>query len=256
MSRKSQRNRNRSYSLRTLRKIYSDGWDLREHLQRRARQAILGENAGQGKLCLNEYNMEIQNSERRKPECALFESQRELESQRRQFLKANQWTDQAQRDRIHPCSELEMKDHLFQECYARSCREIIENTMQSTGKYWKNNEEWKNFLRSMIRNHEQWVHSSTILIYWAVMTYLLSSSSSYYFEFKSLAVKLECREIRERIWVFLETFVIVNMPNEILMNYTMIQEIWRYHWRFWEQKELRNVGAKNHCNQYLYLAFQ
>ena len=68
--------------------------------------------------------MEIQNSERRNSEKALIESQRELESQRRQFLEANQWVDQAQRERIHLCGELEMKDHLHQESYARRCREI------------------------------------------------------------------------------------------------------------------------------------
>ena len=70
--------------------------------------------------------MEIQNSERRNSEYALFESQRELESQRRQLLKANQWADQAQREGTHLCSELEMKDHLHQESYGRSCREIEE----------------------------------------------------------------------------------------------------------------------------------
>ena len=48
----------------------------------------------------------------------------------------------------------------------------------------KNNEDWKNFLRCTIRNHEQWVYSSTILTYWAVMTYLRSSSSSYCLEFE------------------------------------------------------------------------
>ena len=70
--------------------------------------------------------MEIQNWERRNSEYALIESQRELESPRRQLLKANQWADQAQRERIHLCSELEMKNHLHQECYARSCQEIEE----------------------------------------------------------------------------------------------------------------------------------
>ena len=73
-----------------------------------------------------EYNMEIQNLERRNSEYALFESQRELKSQRRQFLEANQWADQAQRERIHWCSRLEMKDHLHQESCAGSCREIEE----------------------------------------------------------------------------------------------------------------------------------
>ena len=56
----------------------------------------------------------------------LIESQRVLESQRRQLLEANQWADQAQRERIHLCSELEMKNRLHQECYARSCQEIEE----------------------------------------------------------------------------------------------------------------------------------
>ena len=49
---------------------------------------------------------------------------------------------------------------------------------------------------------------------------------------ESLAAKLECREIhereRERIRVFLETFLIVNMLDEILKNYTKIQEIWQH----------------------------
>ena len=70
--------------------------------------------------------MEIQNLERRNSEYALFESQRELESQRQQSLKANQWADQAQRQRIHLYSELEVKNRLHQECYARSCQEIEE----------------------------------------------------------------------------------------------------------------------------------
>ena len=50
-------------------------------------------------------------------------------------------------------------------------------------KLLKNNVAWNNFLRSMIRNQEQWVCSSTILTYRAVMTIPRSSSSSYYLEF-------------------------------------------------------------------------
>ena len=73
---------------------------------------------------------------------------------------------------------------------------------------------------------------------------------------ESLAAILECCEIHKKIWVFLETFLIVNMLDDILMNYTMIQTIWRHYRRFWEQKELRKLRAKNHCNQYLYLAFR
>ena len=123
MSRNSRRNGTGSHSLQTHREFYSDERDLREHLERRAQQAILGENSVQRKLHLNEYNMEIQKLERRNSENALIESRRELESQRVQLLEANQWADQAQRERMHLCSELEMKNHLHQECYARSCQE-------------------------------------------------------------------------------------------------------------------------------------
>ena len=77
VSRKRRRNNIRSHSFR----------DLREHLERRARQA--GENSAQI-LYLNEYQMEIQNLKRRNSECALIESQREPESQRRQLQETNQ----------------------------------------------------------------------------------------------------------------------------------------------------------------------
>ena len=116
----------RSHSLQTHRKLYSDERDLREHLERRAQQTVLGENSAQRKFYLTEYDVENQNLERRNSEYALLQSQRELESQRRQLLEANQWADHAQRERTHLCSELEMKNRLHQECYARSCQEIEE----------------------------------------------------------------------------------------------------------------------------------
>ena len=112
VSRKSRRNSTRSHSLQTQREFFSDERDLREHLERRAQKAILGENSVQRKLYSTEYDMEIQNLERRNSEYALFESQRELESQRLQLLQDIHWTDQAQRERIHLCSELKMKNRL------------------------------------------------------------------------------------------------------------------------------------------------
>ena len=147
----------------------------------------------------------------------------------------------------------------------------IEKTLLSRGKYWKTAKIGR-FLRSLIRNHAQRVdweikyedyqnywyilktqESSTILTHRAVMTvltFLIKLSLLRVQE--SLAAILECCEIHERRWGFLET----NMLDEILMNYTMIQEICRQHQRFWEQKELRKVEAKNHCNRYLYFAFR
>ena len=70
--------------------------------------------------------MEIQNLKRINSEYALIESRRELETDRRQLLVANRWADKAQRERIHLWSRLVMKDHLHDESYVRSCREIEE----------------------------------------------------------------------------------------------------------------------------------
>ena len=126
MSRRSRRNSTRSHFHQTQREIYSGERDLREHLERRTQQAIDGENSVRRKLYSTEYNMEIQKLDRRNSEYASFESQRELGSQKQQFLMVNQWSDQAQRERIHLCSDLEMKIRNHRECYARSCQEIEE----------------------------------------------------------------------------------------------------------------------------------
>ena len=118
--------------------------------------------------------------------------------------------------RLHLCSEVEMKDHFHQECYARSCREIEELKRCCC------QEDWENFRCNMIRDHEQWVYweiryedykndtnsesiersstkitrTRTIGIYWRLKNllwswfteqlwlYLRSSWSSHYFEFK------------------------------------------------------------------------
>ena len=94
-----------------------------------AQQAILGENSVHRKLyLLNEYNMELQNLERRNSEYALFGSQRELESQKLHLLVANHWANQSQRERVHLHDELETNDRIHQECNARSCREFEELT--------------------------------------------------------------------------------------------------------------------------------
>ena len=70
-----------------------------------------------------EYDMEIQNLERRNSEYALFEPQRELASERLQLLEDIQLTGHVQRERIHLCSRSEMKDHLHQDSCASCCRE-------------------------------------------------------------------------------------------------------------------------------------
>ena len=65
MSKKSRRNNNRSHFLHTHREFYHDERDLREDLERRAQQAVLGENSLQRKIFLSEYDLEIQHSERK-----------------------------------------------------------------------------------------------------------------------------------------------------------------------------------------------
>ena len=96
--------------------------------------------------------MKIPKFERRNSEYALFESQRELESQRLQLLEDIQWTDQVQRERTYMCTELKMENRLHQGCYAKSCREIEELKRRC---YKEENEVSQQKLNSRIRNLEQ-----------------------------------------------------------------------------------------------------
>lgn len=84
----------------TEQEFHSDDRDLRELLERRARQAIMGDNSAQRTLHSTEYDMEIKDLEWRNSEYALIESQRELESQRLQLRQASQWADQDQWEKI------------------------------------------------------------------------------------------------------------------------------------------------------------
>ena len=126
------------------------------------------------KLYSTEDKMKIPNLERRNSEYALIESQRELGSQRRQFVEVNQWAHQAQREKIQWCRRFEMKNRL-QESYARSCREIEKlKSAAIKREILENDEDWKNFL---IRNHEESTSCCD--------SDLRSSSSSYHLESKN-----------------------------------------------------------------------
>ena len=70
--------------------------------------------------------MEIDEWWRRNSEFALYQSQCELESQRHQLRQASQWADQAQREIMRLCGELERKNRLHQESYTRNRQEIEE----------------------------------------------------------------------------------------------------------------------------------
>ena len=116
MSRKSRRKSTRSHSRQTHREFYSDERDLREYFERRLQQAFQGENSVQRKLYSTELNMEMH----------YLIHNVSLNFKKQQLMMANQWADQAQRERMHLCSDLEMKNRLHQKCYARSCQEMEE----------------------------------------------------------------------------------------------------------------------------------
>ena len=141
---------------------------------------------------------------------------RELESQKQQLLEANQSKLNV---REYICAaNWGMEDHLHQECYVRSCREI--------GEYAEENyphQKKKRRLEESPTQHDQ--ESRTVSLFFCdpdplssydVPTFLIKLLLPRVQE--SLAAKLECREIHEIIWVFLETFLIVNMLDEVLLN--------------------------------------
>ena len=57
---------------------------------------------------------------------ALYEINQEFESQRLQLQQANQWADQAQREKISLCGEFKMRNRLFRANQAKDCQEIEE----------------------------------------------------------------------------------------------------------------------------------
>ena len=88
--------------------------------------AIQGESAAQRRLSDGEANLEIRRWEHRKSEFGLYETHRKLESLRMELHLANQWADQAQREKINLCGELIMRNRLQYECQVRTSEEIEE----------------------------------------------------------------------------------------------------------------------------------
>ena len=240
MSKKSRRNSIRSHSLQTHREFYSDERDLREDLERRPQQAVLGENSAQRKLYLTEHDLEIPNLERRNSEYALIESRRELESQRRQLLDANQWADQAQRERIHLCSDLEMKSRLHQEYYARSCQEVEElrkrcNKEENGATRQKLNEY------SMQQNQESRTGSLLRGQIQRLQERLEFIEDSKIFQDPGLPSSFGSAHVSHQ--------ALIPSSSKKPSRESRMQRNSR------EEKELRKVGVKNHCNQCLYVAF-
>ena len=96
-----------------------DRQHLQNFLEQKAELAVRGDNAAQKRLSEAEADMEIRNWEKRNSDIALHESHQELESQRLQI-------QQAQREKMNLCGELETRNRLSQESRARNCQEIEE----------------------------------------------------------------------------------------------------------------------------------
>ena len=119
-SMKSRRNSIRSHSLQTHRKSFSEEsqrilfwWMRSSRTPGRAQQAVLGENSVQRQWHSTEYDMEIQNLERRNSEYALFESQWELDSKTTILGRCLLDSSSSTREREYIlCSELKMMNCL------------------------------------------------------------------------------------------------------------------------------------------------
>ena len=75
---------------------------------------------------LYQAEAEARNWERRNSDFAFREINQEFESQRFQLHQASPRADQAQRDKINVYGDLELRNRLFQEDYARDCQEFEE----------------------------------------------------------------------------------------------------------------------------------
>ena len=103
-----------------------DRQNLHKILSRRAELAVRGEKLAQQRLYEAEADVEVKHWEKRNSDIAPHEINLEFESQRLQLQHANQWADQAQRDKMSLHGELEMRSGLFREHHANDCQEIEE----------------------------------------------------------------------------------------------------------------------------------
>ena len=150
---------------------------------------------------------------------------------------------------IQLCSRLEMKDHLHQESYAKSCREIeeLKRCCYQEGNYIKKQRR----LGEFPTQHDQ--ESRTVSLFFydpdLLSSYddLHSSSSPYYFVFKKAEPRSwnAAKYTREYEYSW-KRFLIVTMLDEILMNYTIVQEICQHHWESLKMSRiLRKEGIEN-----------
>ena len=98
----------------------SERRNLHVYFEQHAELTVQGECAAQKRLSEAEAEMNMRNREQRNSDFALHGTDREFESQFLELCQANQWADQAQREKINLCGELEMRNRLFQENHAKN----------------------------------------------------------------------------------------------------------------------------------------
>ena len=76
--------------------------------------AMQGESAVQRRISDAEADLEIRRWEQGESEFALYKTHQKLESRRMEQHQTNQWADQAQREKINLCGELEKRNRLRQ----------------------------------------------------------------------------------------------------------------------------------------------
>ena len=98
----------------------SERRNLHVYLEQKTELGVQGECAAQRRLCEAEAHMQIKIWEARNSDMALCETNRELESQRLELYQAKQLADQAQREKINSCGQVEKRNSEFQDSCARN----------------------------------------------------------------------------------------------------------------------------------------
>ena len=85
----------------------SERQNLYVYLEQKAEMAVRGDCAGQRRRSEAEEDMEMRNWEQRISDMALYDTNRELESQSLELYQVKQWADQAQREKMNLCGQLQ-----------------------------------------------------------------------------------------------------------------------------------------------------
>ena len=88
----------------------SETRNLHVYLEQKTELAVQGECTAQRRSSEAEADVDIRNWEQRDSDITLDETNRKLEPQRLELYQANQWVDEAQRENINLCGELEKTD--------------------------------------------------------------------------------------------------------------------------------------------------